>query len=994
MSRYTLLRLLTLGALATALLAQDFRYPVDAGLVNVTQAPYNAAGDGVTDDTAAIQRALSDNVGKWRIVYFPKGTYLVSDTLRWQMADGNWASMLKLQGENREQTIIKLVDQAPGFQEATDIKGGAIGKPVIQTASGLGWVAHKGKPARVQDTPNGNMAFGNSIFDLTVDTGAGNPGAVGIDFVANNWGMLERVTITSGDGTGFCGLSFLRMLPGPCLARGVRIDGFDLGIAARWLDYSVVLEDIELNGQRVAGIWNSTNALSIVGLKSTNRVPAIQMEWAGQQPGWGLITLLDAELSGGDPQRSAIEGNGHWYLRNIHSEGYQSACAAAGPGATIAEWASSRIGPDAADDDPAWSRLPREDAPQWHSNDFSLWANVCDFGAIPGDGKDDSAAIQRAIDSGKPIIYFPNHLPPGPQWGSWWAGRQRYELDAPIELRGAVRKVVGCFSELKGSKAIPTGTPVVRIVAGSAPELIIEGIAIGGHDGAPLEIDTARPVVIRNHQGNLTVGPSAARLHVFDIACGYIHLNHPVRAWLHQFNPESGAQTKLINRGGVVWVNGLKTEAFTTCIDNSDGGRMEVLGGYLRAHGPGGKELRDELLPIVRNENADLSFSCTTRGNPDMAYPVEFLDIGGASARWYLAADTPQRGDPAQSVFARYLSHGATSEGQSPITTIDLCGGTIEGTVERSGSWDERRSKWAGSDQRYLAASAGSDATLSVSPALKPGHYRVYLRWIVDDTGSINAAQLPVEISHTAGTTVVPIDQRRHHASWVFLGDFEASEHPIQVSVSAAAANGLVTLDALRFVRSDAIDPRIKLQAQAEVPKSPDPVGTVFRLGFDEPSLNAFTLRLGKEFPGAQGSLRCASEELHEGAGCLRLDADFSGGGGYVAAAGHLPRKMLSELRLWVKSDGVQEIGLRIMDAAGQWHQRFVPLQPGIDWQPVLVEGLARSEHHWGGPNDGVLHGHAAQLLLIISRKHLDDGHTGTVWIDEVIGCQLVDDQP
>lgn len=39
---------------------------------------YGAIGDGVTDDTAAIQAAINSNPGT---VYFPKGTYLVSDTL-------------------------------------------------------------------------------------------------------------------------------------------------------------------------------------------------------------------------------------------------------------------------------------------------------------------------------------------------------------------------------------------------------------------------------------------------------------------------------------------------------------------------------------------------------------------------------------------------------------------------------------------------------------------------------------------------------------------------------------------------------------------------------------------------------------------------------------------------------------------------------------------------------------------------------------------------
>jgi hypothetical protein len=48
------------------------------GAVNVKAAPYGAKGDGVTDDTAALQKAIDEN----EIVFLPKGYYVVQDTLR------------------------------------------------------------------------------------------------------------------------------------------------------------------------------------------------------------------------------------------------------------------------------------------------------------------------------------------------------------------------------------------------------------------------------------------------------------------------------------------------------------------------------------------------------------------------------------------------------------------------------------------------------------------------------------------------------------------------------------------------------------------------------------------------------------------------------------------------------------------------------------------------------------------------------------------------
>src|SRR6185503_13499833 len=49
--------------------------------IDVTDPPYNAAGDGVTDDTAAIQQAL-DTCPMDQAVFLPPGTYRVTSTIQ------------------------------------------------------------------------------------------------------------------------------------------------------------------------------------------------------------------------------------------------------------------------------------------------------------------------------------------------------------------------------------------------------------------------------------------------------------------------------------------------------------------------------------------------------------------------------------------------------------------------------------------------------------------------------------------------------------------------------------------------------------------------------------------------------------------------------------------------------------------------------------------------------------------------------------------------
>ncbi len=104
-----------------------------------------------------------------------------------------------LQGQTRQGVRIRLPDRAAGFGDA------ATPKAVIWTGK---------KPAQ---------RFRNSIRNLTVDTGKGNPGAIGIQFVANNQGSMRDVTIVSGDGAGVIGLDLgYTDEQGPCLIQECR----------------------------------------------------------------------------------------------------------------------------------------------------------------------------------------------------------------------------------------------------------------------------------------------------------------------------------------------------------------------------------------------------------------------------------------------------------------------------------------------------------------------------------------------------------------------------------------------------------------------------------------------------------------------------------------------------------------------------------------------------------------------------------------------------
>jgi hypothetical protein len=153
---------------------------------------FGAVGDGITDDTAAIQRALDENrrnpdgssihndyFGRPKALYFPPGIYRVSATLNWI------GCCLTIRGAGSAETIIQLIDNAPGFADP------AAPQPLIRS-------------------PAGNMAFRQYVRDLTLDTGTGNPGAMGLDFIASNSGGLLNLVVRSGDGAGVSGINLSR----------------------------------------------------------------------------------------------------------------------------------------------------------------------------------------------------------------------------------------------------------------------------------------------------------------------------------------------------------------------------------------------------------------------------------------------------------------------------------------------------------------------------------------------------------------------------------------------------------------------------------------------------------------------------------------------------------------------------------------------------------------------------------------------------------------
>jgi len=282
------------------------------------------------------------------------------------------------------------------------------------------------------------------VFHLTIDVGTGNPGAIGMRFHTSNMGSVYDVAIRSSDPEqlGAAGLDLTAPGPGPGLVKNVEIEGFDVGIQCLDMpSFCMTFEHITLKNQRHLGIYVERLPVAIRGLKSFNAVPVLcNGDLDREFHGWGFVCLVDADLraDGGYSHFPAIENLGDCglFVRNLSTEGYPAAIrSAAGrttigiPGPRVEEFSSHgvlSVLPGAAQSS---LNLPIEETPEPPWGDPADWASVADYlseAEMAERTVECADALQKAIDSGKSTVYFPN--------GSYRIAKTVYVRDNAILL--------------------------------------------------------------------------------------------------------------------------------------------------------------------------------------------------------------------------------------------------------------------------------------------------------------------------------------------------------------------------------------------------------------------------------------------------------------------------------------------------------------------------------------------------------------------------------
>jgi hypothetical protein len=501
------------------------------------------------------------------IVYIPDGVYKVSRSLVYSgaiayvpSADGTpirtaeASVQLRFIGQSRENTILEL---ASGTFATTPGAVLAFGR-----------------------TDFNNTPASNALRNLTIRIKPNNALATGVYFGGANSADIENVAVIAEDGRGFVGIdNRIGTVVGP--QRHITIQGFDYGFRMEPYHFThPVLEHITLQGQRLAGIALVNGTASMRAVHSTNTVPAVLLSDSGAHG-----VLFDSTLTGGAAGESAVKvlGGSHFFGRDLTVTGYGcglqkgSACAV---GANVSETVSD--GPIARSAtrpaNPKSLSLPVAEPPHsaWGLPDSTQWVMPVYSLTEADNAVDATARIQAAVNSGKPVVYFPAHA---------------YQVNGTVLVPCSVKRLEGLFTEWVGS-----GNPKLKVAANCPEPLVVTDFSInmnGGGGGTFVSQASLRTLVLSHiHSQSFVydneVLPSTGTPTLFAYMVGNLKAGKPfrnVRAYLRMASGESPQGTYLVDGPTTqVWLMGFKTEKAQASFRVQGGATLEVLGGILNQY--------------------------------------------------------------------------------------------------------------------------------------------------------------------------------------------------------------------------------------------------------------------------------------------------------------------------------------------------------------------------------------------------------------------------
>jgi hypothetical protein len=371
-----------------------------------------AKGDGKADDSAAIQDAVNQaaNKGEGGVVFLPSGRYRITRSILIPLA-------VRVYGVGPTRPVLLLAPNTPGFQKGVAnmvvFTGGdqySVGKVPMPVPSAVPFS---------ENVRNANSStFYSALSNVDFEIKDGNPAAAAVRMHTAQHSNLSHIDFHIG--SGLAGVYQVGNL-----AYNLRFYGGRYGILAEKTSpaWQFTLLDSSFDGQRDAAIREHEAGLTLVNTEIRNTPVGVEIDRGYGDWLWGkdvrfenvskaaLIVSNEGNVytQVGFEQASArnvptfvrfrdsgktLAGKGRDYLVNEFNYGL-TLKQMGEPGQFATNYKTSSLPPK-----PAAARALRPLPPT------QQWANVRQFGAV-GDGRtDDTAAVQKAIDSSR-VVYLP-----------------------------------------------------------------------------------------------------------------------------------------------------------------------------------------------------------------------------------------------------------------------------------------------------------------------------------------------------------------------------------------------------------------------------------------------------------------------------------------------------------------------------------------------------------------------------------------------------------
>jgi len=372
-----------------------------------------AVGDGKADDTAAIQSAIDSvaNKGNGGVVFLPSGRYRISRSILIPLA-------VRVYGVGPTRPVFVLAPNTAGFQKGVAnmvvFMGGdqySVGKVPVPVASTVPFSEN------VRDA--NSSTFYSALSNVDFDIGDGNPATAAVRQRTAQHSNLSHIDFHIG--SGLAGVYNVGNV-----GYNLRFFGGRYGILSEKTSpaWQYTLMDARFEGQRDAAIREHEAGLTLVNTSIRDTPVGIEIDRGYGDWLWGKNVRFE------NVSKAAVVISNE---NNVYTQvGFDNALASKTPvfarfrdsGKTVAgAGASYRVSDfsyglklpgmgsmgqfDTTIKSAALAALPAAPAQAVRSlPPTTEWASARDFGAR-GDGQsDDTAAIQKAIDSRR-VVYLP-----------------------------------------------------------------------------------------------------------------------------------------------------------------------------------------------------------------------------------------------------------------------------------------------------------------------------------------------------------------------------------------------------------------------------------------------------------------------------------------------------------------------------------------------------------------------------------------------------------